>query len=116
VWETFRDWHDANPKPLGCEICQLPGQLAMDHNHATGIPRGWLCRDCNLAMGYVGDSPFVIKRMLDYAIDHAANLDAESFAAANASGLYETFVVEPAREEWRKFVAEQLSRRNVPRP
>lgn len=36
-----------------CSVCGLPerknlGKLHMDHNHATGEFRGWLCRACNV--------------------------------------------------------------------
>lgn len=47
-----------------CEICDQPERatylgktktLALDHDHATGAPRGLLCRSCNLAIGNMDD-------------------------------------------------------------
>lgn len=36
-----------------CVICEraeasLTRKLHLDHDHTTGVFRGWLCRDCNL--------------------------------------------------------------------
>ena len=45
--------------PETCECCgKLPTNysLHLDHDHATGKFRGWLCRHCNLAIGKLGDS------------------------------------------------------------
>jgi hypothetical protein len=39
----------------------------LDHDHDTGAVRGVLCRDCNLALGYLQDSPEMISGLLRYA-------------------------------------------------
>mgnify|MGYP001608226963 FL=1 len=45
--------------PGGCEACDNPPlmsrSLHMDHNHETGEFRGWLCSNCNRALGFLGD-------------------------------------------------------------
>lgn len=45
--------------PTLCEICGTdPGYpLYLDHDHATGEARGWLCSLCNLGLGHFKDEP-----------------------------------------------------------
>src|SRR5271155_4011570 len=45
--------------PVICECCGLAPTkktLALDHDHKTGKFRGWLCSECNLGIGKLGDS------------------------------------------------------------
>jgi hypothetical protein len=47
------------PCPERCEVCDsLPGKksLSMDHCHLTGVFRGWLCSNCNTALGLLKES------------------------------------------------------------
>jgi transposase-like protein len=36
-----------------CPLCDQPDKLVPDHNHKTGKLRGWLCGNCNRALGVV---------------------------------------------------------------
>lgn len=56
------------PEPLFCEICgDLPlGKLHLDHCHVRGVFRGWLCVNCNRALGYFKDNPVVLRLAADY--------------------------------------------------
>lgn len=38
----------------------------IDHNHTTGVVRGLLCRSCNLALGFVLESPETLRRLTAY--------------------------------------------------
>lgn len=42
----LNDWHRDE-----CAMCggsaKIAGRMVMDHDHATGLKRGWLCRSCN---------------------------------------------------------------------
>ena len=54
-----------------CRICaktpaQLGDDLVIDHDHATGIVRGLLCRCCNLGLGHFEDSGQLLNSALDY--------------------------------------------------
>jgi hypothetical protein len=59
----------------GCEICGDPTpsiptyktpSLAFDHNHRTGLFRGFLCRPCNAAIGLLKDSPKLLRKAALY--------------------------------------------------
>jgi len=52
-----------------CKIChKSPSKrgLFIDHDHTTGIVRGLLCHNCNIAVGMVRDDPEIITAMIDY--------------------------------------------------
>ena len=38
----------------------------LDHDHSTGEFRGWLCDDCNGALGKALDNPKTLRRLADY--------------------------------------------------
>ena len=66
------------PEPSACECCDQPQVvmrarggsvrtgLSMDHCHATGAFRGWLCQRCNTGIGLLGDGPDGLRRALAY--------------------------------------------------
>ncbi len=59
------------PMPSKCECCgRAPprGVLDLDHDHRTGVFRGWLCRRCNLAIGHLQDSEAGVTKALDYLV------------------------------------------------
>lgn len=53
-----------------CLICNLPCRdrtiLSIDHNHATGKIRGFLCTRCNTAIGLLDYDPDRIERAARY--------------------------------------------------
>lgn len=66
------------PRPLLCELCLDPGigrgnkpnaGICFDHDHATGLPRGWLCDRCNKVLGLVRDDQSLLSRMMRYLKD-----------------------------------------------
>lgn len=56
------------PEPAVCECCGNPDRkaLSLDHCHATGAFRGWLCSMCNLGIGKLGDTVESLQRALEY--------------------------------------------------
>lgn len=63
-----------------CAGCNIPLDLfapdkqgnsaCIDHDHATGLVRGLLCRCCNLAIGYAQDSPTNLRSLALYSEKH----------------------------------------------
>lgn len=50
-----------------CDICQCELVTpCVDHCHTANKVRGLLCQSCNKALGFVKDSPTILKAMLDY--------------------------------------------------
>ena len=68
-----------------CSICKLPVGFGgptgatVDHDHATGIVRGILCQQCNIALGAVKDSVDILESAIKYLLksnSQAAKLSA----------------------------------------
>lgn len=56
-----------------CKICDkrptgkgIGGRLHVDHDHETGVYRGLLCNNCNLALGNLQDSSELLRKAADY--------------------------------------------------
>jgi hypothetical protein len=74
-----RDYHRAmmekkvgRPRPNMCELCmgQFRKQPHADHDHKTGIYRGWICNRCNSVLGMVRDDTSLLKSMMAWIINH----------------------------------------------
>ena len=68
---SYRQYDTMLKQQGGCAICgklaDTDGkQLAVDHDHATGLVRGLLCTRCNRAIGAFEDSPYLLERAADY--------------------------------------------------
>jgi hypothetical protein len=55
--------------PYPCDNCHKPivttKTLQLDHDHETQQFRGWLCKECNISIGNLGDN---VKGMIQAAI------------------------------------------------
>jgi len=50
-----------------CGICHKPMKIPnVDHNHATGVIRGFLCGSCNLGLGHFKDDPILLTNATRY--------------------------------------------------
>jgi Recombination endonuclease VII len=69
-WRSKRGFPTpTRPAPDNCECCDRKlevGKFHLDHDHATGAFRGWLCNRCNLGIGQLGDSSEGLERALAY--------------------------------------------------
>ena len=55
-----------------CQVCGISitesGKANLDHCHKTGRFRGWLCKECNMAIGLLGDTKMGVSKALKYLI------------------------------------------------
>lgn len=51
---------------VGCRRGLVSVKACVDHCHSTGVVRGILCNDCNLALGMAQDSPETLRRLAAY--------------------------------------------------
>lgn len=54
------------PRPAICELCGEAAKTVFDHNHETGLFRGWLCDRCNRVLGSIKDRAELLQRMIEY--------------------------------------------------
>lgn len=56
------------PRPDLCEVCNRTNwrRMNFDHDHKTGLFRGWLCDQCNKALGNAEDSPETLDKLASY--------------------------------------------------
>lgn len=55
------------PQPIACECCgEIPTKMFEDHDHTTGLFRGWLCHHCNSGLGLFKDSPERLQQAITY--------------------------------------------------
>ena len=60
------------PKDKPCRVCDRKVPLVFDHCHKTSLFRGWICKDCNAAIGKVGDDLKGVERAYTYLIEFEA--------------------------------------------
>jgi len=53
----------------GCGVHENRG-MGLDHDHKTGKARGVICRNCNLAIGFIHDDPAVARGIAAYLETH----------------------------------------------
>lgn len=56
------------PEPKYCELCGGADSraLCLDHCHATGVFRGWICNLCNMGLARFRDDPELMRRAAAY--------------------------------------------------
>lgn len=74
---TLEDYGSLLAKQHGCcAICHRPPTdgklLVVDHDHATGMVRGLLHNECNVALGLFQDNPTILIAAANYLVAAAA--------------------------------------------
>lgn len=62
-------------KPLNttpCKVCLKIKPLVFDHCHKTSLFRGWICKDCNAAIGKLGDDLQGVESARTYLMEFEA--------------------------------------------
>ena len=54
-----------------CAICGSSVSLVIDHDHTTGVNRGWLCNNCNVGIGMFRDDAKLLTIAAAYLLRHA---------------------------------------------
>lgn len=59
------------PKPKICDVCHRERPIVFDHCHNSKRFRGWLCDQCNVALGMAGESPTLLRKLAVYLEERA---------------------------------------------
>jgi hypothetical protein len=55
------------PKDSKCECCEdFTLKLVLDHDHKTDEFRGWICNNCNQALGKLKEDPVTVMKAAEY--------------------------------------------------
>jgi hypothetical protein len=64
--QALKEEHPPPPSGTPCDCCGKIDRLFIDHDHATGAYRNWICRNCNVGLGMLGDCEEGILQALSY--------------------------------------------------
>lgn len=60
--------------PKACDVCGGTKKICLDHCHETAKLRGWLCDDCNIALGRVKDDVGRLRNLIAYLEKHKGEI------------------------------------------
>lgn len=70
-----RIYDRTRPTTSFCQLCQKKGKLFLDHDHKTGKFRGWLCGQCNVGLGQLGDNIKSLQSVQKYLIHYQKKIE-----------------------------------------
>ena len=77
IRDNLKKQHQKPGQEYNCPVCKRTyeaikflgnrhGGWCLDHDHKTGKFRGWLCHDCNKALGFFKDNVGLLKSAIEY--------------------------------------------------
>ena len=77
IREELKRQHEKPDNDYNCPVCKRgfqdieylgnrKGGWCLDHDHKTGEFRGWLCHDCNKALGFFKDDVVLLQSAIHY--------------------------------------------------
>lgn len=54
------------PAAENCQLCNKECKTTLDHCHNSNKFRGWLCMECNIGLGKLGDNVEKLERAIKY--------------------------------------------------
>ena len=75
------------PTGTPCACCGRIDVLVLDHDHHSGNCRGWICKQCNISIGGLGDCRAGVERALRYLIkaDNGGNISTSGSSISDAA-------------------------------
>lgn len=70
--EEIREAFTGKCHACGVPECECKTRLHADHCHITGRFRGWLCGDCNIALGLLKDSAERARLLAEYVTNRSS--------------------------------------------
>jgi hypothetical protein len=90
-------------RPKRCDICKKSGLvLHYDHDHKTGLFRGWLCHNCNMGLGHAKDSISLLHKQANYLSIHKQRAKVKSPLHAAQKAYAEVRKVYEAKRNLKK--------------
>mgnify|MGYP003635681426 CR=1 FL=1 len=69
--KTLKETAPPKPKDNKCQCCRKPvGSFYFDHCHKSETFRGWVCRSCNVGIGFLGDDLEGVEKAETYLRNH----------------------------------------------
>jgi len=91
------------PRPENCEICGTRTRRALcyDHDHTHGTFRGWICHNCNVALGLMDDSVERLQLLIDYLEWHRRHREALNslFTFKRSPGMFTVMEFTATKEQ-----------------
>jgi Recombination endonuclease VII len=92
----------------GCEVCGREDRtLVVDHDHATGLIRGHVCKRCNLALAVIEDEPLMVAAHAYLLLERP---DAAEYRTVQLAKMKERYATDPVYREATKARAVKWNR------